>query len=79
MPLEYKTVKFENSRKGLQEKDSYTAQMVAAGWRISSESIESGHVRIGEDLCRLIVCFPLLFLPDTRTSGWIVVTYVRDT
>jgi hypothetical protein len=81
MPSTYRTIKFINDKQGIEEKDACTAKMAAEGWRIVSESIDPGHETdrgFAEDFCRLIVCFPMLFMSDKpRTKGKILVTFGR--
>jgi hypothetical protein len=60
--MEYITQKFENTPAGLRQKDAYTKQLAAQGYRITSEQIEQGHVKGGEQCCKALICLPLIFL-----------------
>ncbi len=77
MPLEYETVKFTNDQQGIARKNAVTRKMVAQGWQVSSESIESGHIKGEEVCCGAAICLPLGALAG-RTPGHIVVTYARE-
>ncbi len=75
--MEYITQKFENTPAGLTQKDEYTKQLAAQGYRITSEQIEQGHAKGSEQCCWALVCLPGIFLA-ARTPGFILVTYGRE-
>ncbi len=75
--MEYITQKFENTRAGLRQKDKYTDQLAAQGYRITSEQVEQGHTKGSEQCCWALVCLPGIFLA-ARTPGFIIVTYGRE-
>jgi len=75
--MEYITHKFENTPAGLRQKDEYTKQLAAEGYRITSEQIEQGHAKGTEQCCWALVCLPGIFLA-ARTPGFILVTYGRE-
>ncbi|HEY5055515.1 MAG TPA: hypothetical protein VII58_05100 [Acidobacteriaceae bacterium] len=77
MATQYVTQRFENSRAGLAQKDAYTKQMAAQGYRIVGEQLDAGHRKGGEQCCLFMICIPLVFLAG-RTPGLILVTYGRD-
>jgi ribosomal protein L40E len=77
MGLEYHTVKFANDAQGVAQKNSYTHQMTAQGWRIASEVIEQGHIKGEEACCGFMICAPLAFLAG-RTPATIVTTFARE-
>jgi hypothetical protein len=75
---EYHTVKFTNDAEGIRNKNEFTGQMAAEGWRIASELIEQGHIKGGEACCGALICLPFGFLAG-RTPSVITVTFVRET
>ncbi len=75
--MEYITQKFENTPAGLKQKDEYTRQLAAQGYRITSEQLEQGHTKGSEQCCWALICLPGIFLA-ARTPGFIVVTYGRE-
>lgn len=75
---EYRTERFTNDPAGLREKDSFSQRMADDGWRISSESVEPGHMKGGQACCLASCCLPLGFAAG-RTSGSLVVTFTRNT
>jgi restriction system protein len=75
--MEYITRKFENTGRGLAQKDEVTRQLAAHGYRIISEQIEPGHIKGEEQCCGALICLPLIFAAG-RTPGYIVVTYGRE-
>jgi hypothetical protein len=77
MALEYRTLKFTNDARGLNEKDETLAIWTSRGWRVAAESIEPGHMKGGQICCFASVCLPLGGLAG-RTSGYIVVTMARE-
>ena len=77
MALEYHTVRFSNDGSGIAQKNTYTGQMAAQGWRIASESIEPGHFKGGDACCLFVICMPLAFLAG-RTPGTVVITFSRE-
>jgi ribosomal protein L40E len=77
MALEYHTVNFTNDGRGIAQKNAYTNQMSAQGWRVTNEAIEGGHIKGGEACCGFAVCMPLAFLAG-RTPGIIVTTFARE-
>lgn len=77
MALEYHTVNFTNDGQGIAQKNAYTNQMSAQGWRVAGEAIEPGHLKGGEACCGFVLCAPLAFLAG-RTSGIIVTTFARE-
>jgi Sulfite exporter TauE/SafE len=66
-----------SSKMPLDYKNAYTNQMAAAGWHITTESIEPGHIKGEEACCGFIICAPLAFLAG-RTPGYIVTTFARE-
>ena len=77
MPLEYKTLKFENSQAGIKAKNKSAEQLAADGWRIVSEQIDPGHMKGEQACCLATICLPLGFAAG-RTTGTIMVTLGRD-
>lgn len=77
MALEYKTLKFPNDKDGLRQKDASLTQLAAGGWRVVSESVETGHTKGGEACCLASICFQMGFLAG-RTPGSIVVSLARE-
>jgi len=77
MPLEYKSLKFENSPAGIRSKNVSAAQLASDGWRIMSEQIDPGHIKGGQACCLATICLPLGFAAG-RTTGSILVTFGRD-
>ena len=77
MALEYHTVNFTNDGQGIAQKNAYSNQMSAQGWRVTSEAIEAGHIRGGDACCGFMICRPLAFLAG-RTPGIIVTTFARE-
>lgn len=75
--MEYITSRFENTPEGLRQKDAYTGQVAAQGFRIISEEIEQGHIKGQEQCCWALVCLPGIFLAR-RAPAVIVVTYGRE-
>lgn len=75
--MEYITESFDNTPQGLAEKDEYTRQIAARGFRIISEQIEQGHIKGKQQCCWALVCLPGVFLAG-RTPAHIVVTYGRE-
>jgi hypothetical protein len=75
--MQYVTQRFENTRVGLSQKDTYSRQMSAQGYHIVSEQLEAGHRKGGEQCCLFAACVPCVFLAG-RTSGFVVVTYGRE-
>jgi hypothetical protein len=76
--MEYITRKFENTLDGLNDKDAFTKQQAAQGFRIISEQVEKGDIKGHEQCCGALICLPLVFLAG-RTPGKVHVTYGRET
>jgi hypothetical protein len=76
--MEYITRKFENTLDGLNEKDAFTKQQAAQGFRIVNEQVERGDIKGHEQCCGALICLPLVFLAG-RTPGKVHVTYGRET
>lgn len=74
---EYYTARFSNDAAGVANKNAYTQQMAAQGWKIASELIEQGHIKGEEACCGAVVCLPLAFLAG-RTPSIITLTFVRE-
>lgn len=75
---EYHTARFPNDAEGIRNKNAFTTNMAAQGWRIASELIEQGHIKGGEACCGATICLPLAFLAG-RTPSVVTVTFVRET
>jgi restriction system protein len=75
--MEYVSQRFENSRAGIAQKDTFSAKVAAQGYRIVSEQAEAGHAKGEEQCCLFVICMPCVFLAG-RTPGTILVTYGRD-
>lgn len=75
--MEYITKKFENTSRGLAEKDATSRQLALTGWRISAEHIEQGQLRGDQQCCFALICLPMIFLAG-RTPSVVTVTYGRD-
>jgi restriction system protein len=75
--MEYVTQRFENTSAGIKQKDEYTKQIAAQGYRIITEQIEQGHIKGKEQCCLALICLPAIFLAG-RTPGIIIVTYGRE-
>ena len=75
--MEYVTYRFENTRAGLARKDTTSSDLARQGWTISSEQIEQGKSRGGEQCCLAATCLPLVFLAG-KNPAIITVTYQRD-
>ncbi len=76
--MEYITRTFENTIDGLHDKDSFTKQQTAQGFRIVSEQVEKGDIKGHEQCCGALLCLPLVFLAG-RKPGQVHVTYGRET
>ena len=75
--MEYVTFRFENSRRGLAEKDAKARELGKVGWTIISEQIEQGHAKGGQQCCLALICLPLIFAAD-RTPAITTVTFGRQ-
>jgi hypothetical protein len=75
--MEYITRKFENTSRGLTEKDATSRQLALTGWRITAEHIEQGRLRGDQQCCFAVICLPMIFLAG-RTPSVVTVTYGRD-
>lgn len=78
MAWEYRTLKFKNDSWGLWDKDRTVQRLMANGWRVTNESVVSGHMKGKEACCLATLCLPMGFLAG-RTPGEIIVTLTRET
>lgn len=76
--MEYVTHRFENTRAGLARKDAMSRDLALQGWIISSEQIEQGKSRGGQQCCLAMTCLPMVFLAG-KEPAIITVTYQRNT
>jgi hypothetical protein len=75
--MQYVTQKFENTQQGIHQKDIYSEQLAAQGYRITSEQVEAGSYKGGQACCLFLICAPFVFLTGKK-PGTIVVTYSKD-
>jgi hypothetical protein len=71
------SLQFDGSAHGQQVKSDVLTFLTRRGWRVVSESVQSGHVRGEQACCLALICLPLGFAAD-RTPDIVTVNLVTD-